>query len=132
MYVNVSLDDEMPIEIFAKLPLEAGINGDGCFNPTLWQERTSQWDLICRLISMLMRYNIPLEGILEQLDKSSYSMVDASGILSRILKRYLPKIEYDSEDTTQKGTRCKSCGEMTYFYEGGCGKCVSCGYSSCG
>jgi hypothetical protein len=32
----VSIDDNtIPIEIFAKLPKEVGINGDGLFNPVL-------------------------------------------------------------------------------------------------
>lgn len=28
--------------------------------------------------------------------------------------------------------KCPECGEMTYLKEGGCGKCLSCGHSSCG
>lgn len=31
-----------------------------------------------------------------------------------------------------KYTKCPDCGEMTYVKEGGCGKCLSCGFSHCG
>lgn len=31
-----------------------------------------------------------------------------------------------------KYTKCPECGEMTYMKEGGCGKCLSCGFSACG
>ena len=44
-------DDDMPIEVFTKLPREAGYNGDGTFNPQVWIDRKSSWDLISRLIS---------------------------------------------------------------------------------
>lgn len=133
LYVNVSKDDNtIPIEIFAKLPKEVGINGDGLFNPVLWQERTSNWDLICRLISMLFRYGIPLEEIILQLDKSTYSLVDAAGILKRILSKYV-SIDYEeNEDGEIIGEKCPECGQNSYIKENGCGKCLNCGTSSCG
>ena len=88
LYVNVSVDENgEPLEIFTKLPKEAGINGDGIFNPALWQEKTSHWDSICRLVSMLLRYSVPVKDIIKQLDRSTYSMVDAAGILKRILSK---------------------------------------------
>jgi ribonucleoside-diphosphate reductase alpha chain len=128
LYINVSLTDEgQPIEVFAKLPIEAGINGEGVYNPALWQERTSNWDLACRLISLNLRAGIPLNTILKQLDRSTYSMVDAAGILKRVLQRYVP----DSEEGDE-GQQCPECKEMEYFYEGGCGICKACGFTTCG
>lgn len=130
LYVNVSVDeDNKPIEIFAKLPKEAGVNDDGVFNPSLWQEKTSHWDSICRLVSMLLRYSIPVKNIIEQLDRSTYSMVDAAGVLKRVLSKY-NVIEKIME--SGNGLTCKECGNSSYFYEGGCGICKDCGYSECG
>lgn len=31
-----------------------------------------------------------------------------------------------------KYVKCPDCGEVTYYKEGGCGKCLQCGFSSCG
>lgn len=127
LYVNVSVDeDNNPIEIFTKLPKEAGIDTNGKFSLSLFNERNSNWDLISRLVSLCMRYGISLDHLLEQLDKSSYSIVDASSILKRILSKY-KKVE--DNDMMQE---CPECGNISYVLEGGCGKCTECGYSECG
>lgn len=128
MYVNVSLDEEdNPIEIFTKLPKEAGIGSDGKFSLPLFNERTSNWDLISRLISLCLRYGVNLDQILSQLDKSSYSIVDAASILKRILSKYI-----NNDDDIGIFQECPECGEKSYLLEGGCGKCNECGYSECG
>ena len=139
LYIMVSLDDdEAPIEVFTKLPREAGINGDGTFNPQVLQERTSNWDTICRLTSLALRYGVPLEDITKQFEKSSYSMVDAAGILNRVLKRYTcGDVKYaDEEEIVAKGlgTKCPDCNNMTVVYEAGCITCKypGCGYTACG
>lgn len=131
LYINVSIDDDgNPIEVFTKLPKNAGMNGDDLFNPVLWQERTSLWDSLCRVISMSLRFNIPVEEIIDQLDKSTYSMVDAAGILKRILSKYIPVKE--NEDGENFFEECPECGEKSYRKEGGCEKCDECGFSRCG
>lgn len=126
LYVNVSVDEEgNPIEVFTKLPKESGINGDSKFSLPVFNERNSNWDLISRLISLCLRYGISLEHIIEQLDKSSYSLVDAASIIKRVLSKYIPT----SEEWFQV---CPECGEKSYVFEGGCGKCQECSYSECG
>lgn len=126
LYVNVSTDeDNNPIELFTKLPKESGIDGDGKFSLPLFNERNSNWDLISRLISLCLRYGISLEHIIEQLEKSSYSIVDAASILKRILSKY-KKCE-DNEMMQE----CPECGSLSYILEGGCGKCNECGYTQC-
>lgn len=128
LYINVSLDeDNKPIEVFTKLPKEAGINTDGTFSSILWQEKTSLWDSLCRCISTSLRYGIPIEEIIDQLNKSTYSLVDAAGILKRILSKYI-----NNEDEDNYFQICKECGDKSYILEGGCGKCISCGFSECG
>jgi len=131
-YLNVSLDeDDLPIEVFTKLPLEAGNDKDGMFNSFLLLERQSNWDAICRVISMCFRYGISLDEVLKQLDKSSYSMVDCSGILSRVLRRYVKQIEIEDEND-EIGLVCPECGEKAYVNDGGCASCKNCGFSRCG
>jgi len=135
IYINISLDDEEPIEVFCKLPIEAGYNEVGVFSPMLWMERCSQWDIGCRLISMLLRYGIPLPEVIKQLDRSSYSMVDSAGILGRILKKYIrdPEQEFDLKtDENVLGSKCPECGKFSYVNEGGCGICRECGFGPCG
>jgi ribonucleoside-diphosphate reductase alpha chain len=81
---------------------------------------------------MLFRYGIPLEEIILQLDKSTYSLVDAAGILKRILSKYV-SIDYEeNEDGEIIGEKCPECGQNSYIKENGCGKCLNCGTSSCG
>lgn len=127
IYINVSIDEENnPIEVFTKLPKEAGISSDGIFNSATWNEHNSLWDSLCRCISVSLRYGVPLTEIINQLNKSTYSLVDAAGILKRILSKYILNDEEDSLNI------CSECGEKAYVFEGGCGKCLSCGYSSCG
>lgn len=129
IYINVSIDQEgNPIEVFVKLPKEGGHNGDGTFNPVLFQERNSLWDSLCRVCSMSLRYGIPVEEIIDQLNKSTYSMVDAAGILKRILSKYLP-IE---DPEVSVGKICPECGLASYVNEGGCLICKECGFSKCG
>ena len=135
VYVNVSVDDqENPVEIFAKLPRKAGYNGNGIYSEQALQEKTSHWDTICRLISVLLRVGMPAERIINQLDKSSYSMTDAAGILARVLKYHLPQIDATEEEIVERGLGevCPSCAERTYVVSMGCGVCCSCGYTSCG
>jgi ribonucleoside-diphosphate reductase alpha chain len=134
LYVNVSLDEDAnPIEIFAKLPKEAGFDDDGIFNPGLYYEKNSLWDSLNRMISMSLRYSVPLEDIIKQLDKSTYSMVDAAAILKRILSKYLVSKTDEFENETNNNFQiCPGCGEKTYILEGGCGHCSECSYSKCG
>jgi adenosylcobalamin-dependent ribonucleoside-diphosphate reductase len=138
MYIIISLDeDDYPVEVFVKLPREAGINGDGHYSETVYQEKFSLWEAVTRLTSLLLRSGMPIGKIIKQLDKSSYSMVDASAVLARILRKYQDNPDLDDytdeEIITQNlGVECKECGAMAYVFEGGCGICKACGYSDCG
>ena len=124
MYVIVSLDDEdNPVEVFVKLPREAGQNGDGYYREEMYQEKFSLWECITRLVSLHLRSGMPLKMILKQLDKSSYAMTDASIVLARVLRNYLWE---------EEGNQCPECGKYTYIHQGGCPTCQSCGYTNCG
>jgi len=99
VYIIVSLDSEdAPIEIFAKLPRKAGINKDGFFEQARYNEMVANWDCITRQASTMLRYNIPMEEVLHQLEESSCSIVDAPGVIHRVLRQYLPDIIEEGED----------------------------------
>lgn len=134
MYIIVSLDDSgNPIEIFVKLPKEAGVTGDGFYNEQVFQEKYSLWETITRLASLLLRVGMPIERILTQLERSSYNIIDAAAIISRILRQY---ISLDMDDQTivakELGSVCPECGKKAYVPEGGCKICKACGYTTCG
>ena len=137
LYIIVSVDaDDMPIEIFVKLPREAGMDGSGKYSEAKFQEVYSLWDTICRLTSLILRRGASLERVIGQMDKSSYSMTDAAGVISRILKKYLPDtLEPGTEDAViiegELGDKCPSCDEKTFVRENGCEICKSCGYALC-
>lgn len=135
LYIIISVDeDDRPLEIFSKLPREAGINGDGVYNEQRYQESYALWETTTRLISLLLRTGLPLELVIKQLDKGSYSMVDAAGVIARVLRQYLPGVDASEEEIIEQGLgeECKSCHKNAVIRENGCKKCMSCGESSCG
>jgi hypothetical protein len=100
VYINVTIDrdENKPLETFVSLPYEAGLDERGEFSSVLYLERKSDWDAINRLISVLLRYNIPLSEIIEQLQKSSYGMFTLSSLMKRVLSKYLITKSEDEED----------------------------------
>jgi len=155
IYINVVHDENgYPLELYAQLPIEAGYyNGTEDFRQEVFMERLSYWHSICRLISMGLRYGLPLNDIIKQLRKSSYNITHLSGILARILSKYPLKdfqddesIEYElkEEDSLlveennfgeefkiENTLVCPICGSKNYHRIEGCMKCLDCGYSKC-
>lgn len=125
-YITVTLRDSNPIEVFAKVPKEAGLE-KGNFNPQAYLEKQGYWDALCRLISLDLRSGIPLEEIVKQLDRSSYAMYDLPAIIKRILSQFLPK---KSKESNQYEI-CPECGEPSLTNQNGCEVCLNCGYSKC-
>lgn len=127
LYIVCTINDKgYPLEVFAKLPKDAG-NGKYDFERDKFFEYMSNWDAICRETSAMLRYGIPLEEIIKQLEKSSYGMFDCSAILARILKKYPITTE---EDTLINKALCPECGG-TMKSSSGCLICIDCGYSKC-
>ncbi len=128
-YVTVTTSsDNNPKEIFAKVPKEAGIDINNLFDKDQYLERQSYWDAICRLISLSLRFNIPLSEITKQMDRSSYSMFDLPAIIKRILLTY----DKDKTEIELKGVICPSCKQETLVKVNGCDHCNNCGFSTCG
>lgn len=110
VYVIIAEDEAgKPMEVFAKFPFEGG----------------GSWNTLCRSISLSLRYGVPLEEVISQLDKSVMSVNDLPSNLSRILKMYM------QSKGSNVGSPCPDCGTRLIFEEG-CEHCGSCGYSKCG
>lgn len=81
---------------------------------------------ITRLLSMSLRHGIPLQYVVEQLQKDKYSdMFSFSKVVSRVLKKYIV-------DGVNGGGKCTECKSPNLVYLGGCPVCQDCGYSKCG
>ena len=117
VYIILCFDDDgKPMEVFAKFPY------DGRHE---YREKSTMYTVTCRLISLSLRYGIPVEEIIKQLDKSSGSMVDLPAQLTKLLKMFL------SETDKPYSSPCPECGDGMLIFEEGCACCKSCGYSKC-
>lgn len=82
---------------------------------------------LTRSISLSLRHGIPIQFIVEQLQKDKYSdMTSFSKILARTLKSYIKDGTISSEKVCPN---CKKEGAL--MYQEGCISC-SCGYAKCG
>lgn len=108
VYIIICGDKTGPKEVFAKFPYT----------------RDTNWNTLCRSISLSLRYGIPLKEVIKQLEKSIQQINDIPSQLARILKTYL------SASGVSVSSPCPECGGELIFQEG-CHKC-GCGYSKCG
>ena len=76
-----------------------------------------------RMLSLALRHGIPIEYIVEQMNKASDDMFSVSAAVGRVLKKYI------RDGKKVNGSGCPSCGGAL-FYNDGCVQC-SCGYSGC-
>ena len=116
----------------ARYDLKFGENGDEVMlkdvvaifdNPT--------YGSLTRMISMSLRHGVPVQYIVEQLQKDKHSdMFLLSRVIARVLKKYI-------EDGTRASNgaircNCETADSSSFVYQGGCVMCTSCGYSACG
>jgi len=119
IYIIVCFDKDMtPVEVFAKFPFDNRIE---------LQERSTMWTTTCRLVSLALRFRIPVSEIVKQLDRASGSMFDLPAQLNRLLKDYL-----SGTAQTFETAPCPECGKGKLQYQEGCLLCHQCGYSKCG
>ncbi|MEG2069816.1 MAG: adenosylcobalamin-dependent ribonucleoside-diphosphate reductase [Bacteroidales bacterium] len=93
-----------------------------CFNPEFWN--------YAKMISALLRHNIPLENIVNIISGLNFreDTINSwkNGVI-RALKKFI------QDGTKQKGVICPSCGqEGTMEFKEGCLTCSHCSYSKCG
>ena len=116
IYLIVCFDeDEKPMEVFAKFPFDNRVD---------LKDKSTMWTTTCRLVSLALRYQIPMDEIIKQLDRSSGHMLDLPAQLGKLLKSFMA--------ATQHGfaSICPECNGKLVFEEG-CEVCRDCGYSKC-
>jgi len=86
---------------------------------------TPQEQTIFRMASTMLRHGIPIEFIVEQMQKSTDDMFSLPSAIARVLKKYIK----DGQEVT--GFECPECGDSNVFYSEGCKTCKSCGWSAC-
>ncbi len=119
IYITVSHYDNQPIEMFVNYPY---LN-----RPTIEHtQRREQLDSISRLISVGLRHHIPLDKLIEQLEKSKGSMKGTVAQISNVLK------EFASRSNDPYTESCLECEEGNMVFQGGCATCDVCGHSECG
>jgi ribonucleoside-diphosphate reductase alpha chain len=79
-----------------------------------------------RTISLALRHGVPLQYVVEQLQKDKNSdMFSYARVIARVLKGYIK----DGTTSTEKG--CPDCGNVELVYQEGCLSCKSCSWSRC-
>jgi ribonucleoside-diphosphate reductase alpha chain len=116
IYIIVCFDDdENPMEVFAKFPFDNRVD---------LKDKSTMWTTTCRLVSLALRYQIPMDEVIKQLDRSSGHMLDLPAQLGKLLKSFMAG--------THRGffSTCPECSGKLVFEEG-CEVCYDCGYSKC-
>lgn len=81
-----------------------------------------------RTLSLSLRHGVPVQYIVEQLQKDKYSdMQSFSRVLARVLKSYIP----DGVKATSSDKTCPSCSSDALVYKEGCVTCDVCAWSKC-
>lgn len=116
VYIIVCFDEnEQPMEVFAKFPFDNRID---------LKDKSTMWTTTCRLVSLALRFDVPMNEIIKQLDRSSGHMLDLPAQLSKLFKSFMAGTQHGFSDT------CPECAGSLVFEEG-CETCKSCGYSKC-
>jgi ribonucleoside-diphosphate reductase alpha chain len=111
-YVIVGLDEDKPMEVFTMTSKE--------------DDTLPTTDALSRIISLALRYGVPVEKVISQLRKvRQYNITTYPAIIARVLSNHLPN------DTDSKELVCQSCGSNNIKFAGGCPTCQDCGYSKC-
>ncbi|HBG19535.1 MAG TPA: adenosylcobalamin-dependent ribonucleoside-diphosphate reductase, partial [Desulfobulbaceae bacterium] len=78
VYIIVCFDEnEKPMEVFAKFPFDNRVD---------LKDKSTMWTTTCRLVSLALRFNVPMDEIIKQLDRSSGHMLDLPAQLSKLFK----------------------------------------------
>jgi ribonucleoside-diphosphate reductase alpha chain len=126
LYVTINTREGRPFEVFAHI----GKSGYTTMADT---------EAICRLISLALRSNVPVEQVIRQLrgiggssqiysgGSKIFSIPDA---IAQILNRHFGTSESAQESALDSAEICPECGSPMAF-DAGCFTCAACGYSTC-
>ena len=117
-YIHLGYTNSTPKEVFVTVPPLA--------------ESRAWIDCVTRLISHALRYGVPIEEILEQLDKSYLQYGDITSPLKALKDGLIKGLESMGKKVALPEIPCPKCGgTLTLVYQEGCTKCISCDYSKC-
>lgn len=85
--------------------------------------------MMFRMISMSMRHGIPIQFLVEQLEKGAIADEQGLGSLNAAARRVLKKYIKDGEKVS--GASCPSCKSADLLYYDGCVNCAHCNWSKC-
>ena len=77
-----------------------------------------------RLISLSLRHDVPVQYIVEQLNKDNSDITSFAKVIARVLKNYIVE--------KKSGAACPKCGANNVVFDGGCFRCLDCCYEKCG
>jgi ribonucleoside-diphosphate reductase alpha chain len=80
--------------------------------------------ILFRMTSTSLRYGVPIQFVVDQLQKATQDITSMGSAAARCLKKYIK----DGEKVHNQS--CPSCGNGLIFMEG-CVTCSTCGYSRC-
>ena len=80
-----------------------------------------------RLLSLSMRSGVYPEFIVQQIKKSNPELTDFYAVVARVLNKYITEVKF----INKKQNKCPNCNNESLIREGGCQKCLECGYSRC-
>jgi len=80
--------------------------------------------ILFRMASMSMRHGVPIEFLVQQLQKATDDITSMAAAAARVLKKYI------KDGTIASGQKCPSCNGQL-IYADGCCTCVSCSWSKC-
>lgn len=114
IYLTIGMNPT-PVELFITTPDEAKYGGE-------------IYDAFARLFSVSLRYGVPIESLLEQLEKANRKYGSIVSVPAAIIRAFsMLKINGTGH---KEGEKCPDCQEDIVMEEG-CKKCPICGWSKC-
>ncbi len=80
--------------------------------------------ILFRMASMALRHGVPIQFVVEQLQKAQNDITSMAAAAARCLKKYI------KDGTSLNGQKCPQCSEKLVYLEGCC-TCTNCGWSKC-
>lgn len=80
--------------------------------------------ILFRMTSTNLRHGVPIQFIVDQLQKATEDITSMAAAAARVLKKYI------KDGATAHGQSCKNCGGSLVYLEG-CVSCSGCGWSKC-
>ncbi|MDX9834984.1 MAG: hypothetical protein RBT36_07165 [Desulfobulbus sp.] len=99
------------MEVFVKFPFDN--RGD-------LKEKSIMWTTTCRLVSLALRYQIPMDEVIKQLDHSSGHLLDLLAQLGKLFKSFMAATHHGFVSICLERQR-------SLVFEEGCEVCRDCG-----